>query len=192
MEYDEKEFQALYKTFQPAILRYLARLAGENEAEDLTQEVFMRIRRSIGSFRGESSLSTWVFRIAANAALDKLRSPAFKKPARGPEGDPGQDTPDNGPSPDQRLIRNEMNECIRSFIEKLPEQYRDVIVLSELEEKKNSEISEILGVTVGTVKIRLHRARAMLKEELASNCNFYQDQGKGLSCDRKGALNITF
>jgi RNA polymerase sigma-70 factor (ECF subfamily) len=77
------------------------------------------------------------------------------------------------PSSEQELVRKQMNECIKDFIEKLPENYRTVLVLSELQVISNREIAEILGVTVGTVKIRLHRAREKLKEELLAHCDSY-------------------
>jgi RNA polymerase sigma-70 factor (ECF subfamily) len=78
-----------------------------------------------------------------------------------------------------------MNSCIREYIEQLPEDYRAVLVFSEVEGLKNLEIAEILGVSLYTVKIRLHRARARLKERLGSHCNFYLDERSELACDRK-------
>ena len=78
-----------------------------------------------------------------------------------------------------------MNECIREFIDKLPEDYKSVTVLSELEELKNIEISEVLGISLDTVKIRLHRARAKLKKELEAGCIFKRDEENELVCDRK-------
>ena len=92
------------------------------------------------------------------------------------------------PSIETSLIRKEMNECIRDFIENLPESYRTVIVLSELEGLKNNEVAEVLGITVDTVKIRLHRARARLKRELDAGCNFYRDERNELACDLKTAF----
>jgi RNA polymerase sigma-70 factor (ECF subfamily) len=89
------------------------------------------------------------------------------------------------PEVDQQLIRREMNSCIREYIEQLPEDYRAVLVLSEVECLKNREIAEILGVSLDTVKIRLHRARARLKESLGSHCRFYLDERSELACDRK-------
>lgn len=81
-----------------------------------------------------------------------------------------------------------MNKCIRNVINKLPEDYRTVIVLGELEELKNHEIAEILQVSLDTVKIRLHRARAKLKKELENLCCFYRDERNVLSCDLKSAI----
>jgi RNA polymerase sigma-70 factor (ECF subfamily) len=78
-----------------------------------------------------------------------------------------------------------MNECIREFIEKLPPNFRAVMVLSEIEGLKNSEIADILGISLDNVKIRLHRARAGLKKKLQEGCSFYQDERNTLACDRK-------
>ena len=185
MDDGELEFQTIYDTFQPRIHRYLARLAGENEAEDLTQEVFVKVAQALDNFRGESKLSTWLYRIATNAALDRLRSPSFQRMAQigladdlietGEAEIEDRDvwTGEKTPSIEQQFVRKEMNECIRDFIEKLPESYRTVLVLSELEGLKNNEIADILGVTLDTVKIRLHRARKKLREELETHCDSY-------------------
>ena len=79
MSNDESEFQKIYDSFRPKILRYLTRLVSEYEAEDLTQEVFVKINQALKTFRGESQLSTWIYRIATNVALDRLRSPSFQR-----------------------------------------------------------------------------------------------------------------
>jgi len=89
------------------------------------------------------------------------------------------------PETDLQLIRQEMNSCIRDYIEQLPEDYRTALVLSEIEGFKNREIAEILGVNLDTVKIRLHRARGRLKESLGRHCQFYLDERSELACDRK-------
>jgi len=179
------EFQKIYEDFRPKILRYLVRLVGESEAEDLTQEVFIKANKALGTFRGQSKLSTWLYRIATNTALDKLRSPSFQGIAQvGLSYDSIEDDQGGGadavvlvkeekPLVEKQIIREEMNDCIRGYVEKLPEPYRAVLVLSEYEGLKNDEIAEILGVTLDTVKIRLHRARAKLKEELETNCEIH-------------------
>jgi RNA polymerase sigma-70 factor, ECF subfamily len=200
MNKSELDFQKIYGTFQPKIHRYLTRLVGENEAEDLTQEVFVKVRQGLRNFRGKSQLSTWIYRIATNAGLDRLRSSSFQRMVQESlsndsviEGEIGIEdkdvwTGEKTPSVEQELIRKEMNECIRNFIEKLPENYRTILVLSELEGLKNHEIAKILRVSLDTVKIRLHRARAKLKEELQTHCSFYHDERNELACD----LKITF
>ena len=78
-----------------------------------------------------------------------------------------------------------MTECLREFMDRLPETYKTVMVLSELQEFKNSEIAEILGISLNTVKIRLHRARERLRKELETGCNFYRDERNEFACDRK-------
>lgn len=173
------EFEKIHADYRPKLRRYLSRLVGECDAEDLTQEAFVKIDRALSDFRGESSLSTWLYRIATNVALDKLRRRGITTTSLSDDSLENEEaeiqdcdawTGENKPSVEQQLVRNEMSECIRGFIDKLPEVYRTVMVLSELEEFKNSEIAEILNVSLDTVKIRLHRARAKLKEELAANC----------------------
>jgi RNA polymerase sigma-70 factor (ECF subfamily) len=182
MKSDELEFQTIHEAFRPKILRYLSRLVGEQEAEDLTQEVFVRVSQRLGEFRGEASLSTWLYRIATNAAIDRMRSPAFRRSVEQTGADDpseaemsGRDIWGGEPNPtvEKQVVRDEMNECIRGLIEKLPEPYRLALVLADLEGLKNREVADILGVSLGTVKIRLHRARKALKDELALHCEAY-------------------
>jgi RNA polymerase sigma-70 factor (ECF subfamily) len=182
------EFQEIFYTYQPKIQRYLTRFVGENEAEDLTQEVFVKVGQGLKNFRGESQLSTWIYKIAHNTALDKLRSPYFKNKSTETISESeleaeDQDTSGKKPLTDQKTIRKEMNACIRDFIEKLPQNYRSVMVLSEVE--GNKEIAEILGISLDTVKIRLHRAKAKLKKELQNHCDFYRDEQNEFACDKK-------
>jgi RNA polymerase sigma-70 factor, ECF subfamily len=185
MSIHEWDFPEVHAAFKPRIHRYLARLIGEDQAEDLTQEVFIRVSQGLGDFRGESSLSTWIYRIATNAALDLLRSREFK------QGDilsidddlaPDLDsiledhnpwTGEKAPQLEAQAIKRYLSECLGGFIQKLPQDYRTVMVLSELERLSNKEIAGILGISLPTVKIRLHRARARLKDDLLNNCEYY-------------------
>jgi RNA polymerase sigma-70 factor (ECF subfamily) len=167
---------------------------GESEAEDLTQSVMLKISEGLPDFRGDSNVSTWIYRIATNTALDKLRG-RMRPISSSAELD--ADEPDVPPaarseSVETAAIREEMNACIREFIERLPESHKTVMVLSELEGFKNAEIAAILGVNLGIVKIRLHRAREQLRKELETGCHFYRDQCEELACDRKPTAAITF
>lgn len=194
---DEVEFCKLHDTFRPKILRYLANLVGQRDAEDLTQEVFVKVDHALQTFRGESQLSTWIYRIATNTALDKLRSPSFRQAGQKSlaeksiaEGeteivDKNAWTGEKRPSVETSLIQKEMNECIRGIVENLPDNYRTVVVLSELEGFKDDEIAEIIGASIHTAKIRLHRARSRLKKELEVHCSFYRDERNEFACDRK-------
>lgn len=189
------DFRSIHDKYRPRVLRYLARMVNKKEAEDLTQDVFVRVERALPDFRGDSSLSTWIYRVATNVARDRLRQPSFKRMVSAEEsGDP---VSERKPEPEARdiwkdkkpktaedqLVQKEMNACIREFIEALPGNYKSVLVLSELEELKNREIAEILGISTDTVKIRLHRARLRLKQKLESGCSFYRNEENELSCD---------
>ena len=188
----EPEFQNIYTTFNEKIRRYLARLVGETEADDLTQEVFIKVSRGLKDFRGESKFSTWIFRIATNTALDYRRNRSQTTPEILSIDTEREEEPihlrGEASYIDQELIRQEMKACIRNVINKLPEDYRTVIVLGEMEELNNHEIAEILQVSLDTVKIRLHRARTKLKKELENLCCFYRDERNVLSCDLKSAI----
>ena len=190
----ELRFQQVYDEYHAKIFRYLARIVGQSEAEDLTQEVFVKVGQALETFRGESQLSTWIYRIATNAALDRLRQPSVRhggekllpvESIAEIKADQDIRTGELKPSTEQGLIRTEMNGCIREIIQALPEQYRSVIVLSELEDLKDNEIADILGITLQTAKVRLYRARARLRKELSAACVFYRDERNELACDRK-------
>src|SRR3990170_8809769 len=86
-EEESMDFDALYIRYRPGIVRYLSRIVGRHEAEYLAQEVFVKVGRGLPGFRGESRISTWIYRIATNAALDRLRKPSFE--TGGAEGTPG-------------------------------------------------------------------------------------------------------
>lgn len=190
-------FDNIYASFQPKVFRYVKRMIGPDEADDLTQEVFIKVNKALNTFKGKSKLSTWIYRIATNTVVDRLRSPSFQYSAKNRLSD-NSDVSDSSanpawpskmtPSPDKQLIRKEMNSCIRNFVERLPDNYRAILVLSEMEGLKNNEIAEILGITLHTVKIRLHRARTKLKKELEAQCNFYHDERNELACDLKKAF----
>ncbi len=186
---DMNDFSTIYTEYYTKIVRYLQRLVGELEAEDTAQEVFVKIDRSLDSFRGESSLSTWIYRIATNAAMDHLRKPSSRlvRPAEASDLTEDEETGpvDTSPLHDTQLIRKDMNDCIRGIVDGLPQDYRTVLVLSEFEGLTNAEIVEVLGISLETVKVRLHRARARLRQELEAKCQFYRDERNELSCDPK-------
>ncbi len=185
------EFQDIYSNFNEKIRRYLARLVGDADSEDMTQEVFIKVNAGLNDFRGDSSLSTWIYRIATNTAMDYRRRALTSPHARAADedlSDPACEediAKDASASPDSQLIRKEMNDCIRGIVDGLPENYKTVLILSDLEELKNNEIAEILDISLETVKIRLHRARTRLKKELEHHCSFYKDERNELACDRK-------
>ena len=187
------DFRSLHDEFRPRVLRYAARLVGEAEAEEVAQSVMAKVSEGLSRFRGDSSVSTWIYRIATNVALDKLRQKAVQ-----PLTDAGYEFDEDdlpaaaqSPSVETAAVRDEMSACISEFVARLPENYRTVMVLGELEGFTNAEIASILGLTLDTVKIRLHRGRERLRKELEAGCNFYRDERSEFACDRKPATPIT-
>lgn len=175
-------FEEIHEAYRPKIERYLVRVVGEAEAEDLTQEVFVKVHRALPGFKGESSLSTWIYRIATNTALDALRSPAFRHAGEdqpltedtdrcaGPLAPSDSPIPPDGTSPEQEAFKEERFECYRGVLDGLPPNYRAVVGLSELGDLAVEEIAAILGLNASTVKMRLHRGRERLLRDLKAHC----------------------
>ena len=192
-------FQEIHDQFRSKILRYLAHMVGENEAEDLTQEVFVKVSQALPTFRGESSVSTWLYKVATNTALDKLRNKSFKPVHQdGPLitldslHNEKAALPDVGePSAEQRAIRGEVNACIRGVIDRLPENYKTPIVLSDIEGLSDKEVARILGLSLRAAKMRIHRARERLRKELADYCVFYRNEQNEFTCDVKDNRRTT-
>lgn len=188
------KFQELYKEFYPKILGYLGHLTGNRiEAEDLTQEVFIKIHKSLGSFKGKSSLSTWIYTIATNTANDHFRSASYLKGAKlalpddvlkKNTADRNVWTGENEKTSDLILEDSEMCLCIKRYIDDLNENYRTVFVLSEYESLSNQEIADILGMTLDTVKIRISRARKQLKSMMEKGCEITFEDGS-FKCNEK-------
>lgn len=183
-------FADIYQEFHPRIHRYLRNQCGEADATDLTQAVFLKVSQALGDFRNESSLATWIYRIATNTAHDHAVSSLSRQRGNEQPVDENSsldDFPDyTAPGTEREYIRREMNNCIRGVAEQLPETYRTVLLLSELEELSNGEIADILGININTVKIRLHRGRTELREAMTCQCSLYHDERNELMCDRKG------
>lgn len=175
-------FEEVYSTFEPMINRYLTRLIGTDEAAELTQDVFIKVNNNIGLFNEDSKLSTWIYKIATNAAIDKMRSRSYRE-KKNAVSDITEYTLDNNSlnldkdrfSLEEQVIRQEMGNCIQGYIAALPHNYRMVLLLSEVEGLKNNQIATILDISIETVKIRCHRAKKKLRQLLSDNCLFLSD-----------------
>lgn len=188
MKQTDLDFDWIYQTYRPAIYRYLTRLVGNQNAEDITQEVFSKISRSLHQFRGDSGVSAWIYRIATNSAMDSIRASGCTTVSFDEADASGWIDGESSSNIESDAIRREMAGCIRETVAELPVGYRAVVVLSELGELSNAEIAEVLGLTVDNVKIRLHRGRTILRKALEAKCTFYRDEQNRLACDRKPAL----
>jgi RNA polymerase sigma-70 factor, ECF subfamily len=182
-------FEAIHHEFRPKVLRYLAGFVGSDEAGDLTQITMLKVSEHLAHFRGEASLATWIYRIATNVAFDRLRqrSPEIVPLECGLDEESAERVPPalQVDSAEAAAARLEMNGCLREFIEQLPAHERTVLLLSDIEGLSNDEIAVATGVTLATVKIRLHRGRARLRERLRSGCTVQRDERNEVACDRR-------
>ncbi|MFT3830478.1 MAG: sigma-70 family RNA polymerase sigma factor [Opitutaceae bacterium] len=191
---------ALFTAHRERVRRSLVRLVGEAEADDLTQEVFVRVARALPEFRGEAHVTTWILRIARRVGLDHLRSRRHGEAKRTislapaePETDSDADSvpePHEEAEAPRRLVRAEMSTCVREYVARLAPEHRAMIELKDLEGLSGPEIAARLGVSVHNAKIRLHRARQALRRELERGCEFYQSETGTLTCDRKKSAPV--
>jgi RNA polymerase sigma-70 factor (ECF subfamily) len=169
-EGDARAFREIFRTYRVDVTRLLHRMVGRGaELEDLLQEVFVQVHRSIGSFRAESRLSTWIYRVAVNVALMHRRAAKSR-----PFIVPTRDEPllfDESSPPDEELSRRRRIEALYRLLDRVSEKKRAVYILHELEGMSPNEISGVVGAPVLTVRTRLFYARrevlAMLREEPA-------------------------
>jgi RNA polymerase sigma-70 factor (ECF subfamily) len=176
---DETAFESLVVRYRGRVYRLARRLTGDDgDAQDSLQETFLQAYRKLSSFRGESRFSTWLYRVATNAALMQRRSRA-RRPAESleaflPRFDASgvhAETPDALRAPCQvedMIDRKLLAEKAHAGIERLPDLYREAFVLRDLEELETAEVAEVLGLEPATVRQRVHRARLMLRGYLAS------------------------
>ena len=164
----------------------LSILGNETDAEDAAQETVIKVYQNLRLFRGESQFRTWVLSIARNEGLGRLRKVSSRR-EDSLDAETDETTGDYTPAiltswrevPLEALERKELGEVLRGAIRSLPAIYRNVVLLRDIEEMDVRETAEALGITEGAVKVRLHRARALLQKTLAPKL-------KGFSLKRKG------
>jgi RNA polymerase sigma-70 factor (ECF subfamily) len=193
------EFSRVYEAYRGKVVAYAAKLLGRAEAEDVAQEVFIKVARSLGDLADASKLSAWIYAVTLNTVRDLARRRSIGLPLAAPrasrEGEsavaPAPDVPDTvSRTAQETAIRNEMVACYLDYVNALPPGYQQVYVLTEFEGLSNQEIAERLDLSLATVKIRLHRARTRLHEALRANCRCYvNERGElmGEPKDRSGA-----
>ena len=188
------ELKTALEKERPALVGYvqgIVRNAGV--AEDLTQEAILRSYLGISELRDRSRLIPWLYTIATNVCRDYFRKQKRINEKVQKSSDISKEPHDlrdrNAPQLDKVMECAEMSECVRQYFDGLPNSYRAVIILHDLEEMTNPEIADMLNASVDTVKIRLHRARKKLRIILKNACNFYTDERGVLVCESKKDKN---
>lgn len=169
---DGKAYDELTLLYKDAVYNIIYRMVhNRQEAEDLTQEAFIKAYNSINSFNEEYAFSTWLFKIATNNCIDffrrrKLKTYSMDQTIKYKDDEIRQEYADSEPIAEKVLLASEKSRIIKSAIDKLPEKYKTAIVLRHQEENSYEEIAEKLSLPLGTVKARIFRAREMLKKSL--------------------------
>jgi RNA polymerase sigma-70 factor (ECF subfamily) len=168
--------EQVFREHAPRIYNLARRMLGsDSDAEDVTQDVLLQVVRNLGGFRGESALSTWLHRVTVNAALAHRHRRAVRegRQAREPVEAFVEAEHERAPArrwsvaPEEAALTQETHQVIEAAIARLPEMYRDVFVLADVEGVPNAETADLLGLSVPAVKSRLHRARLMMRKALA-------------------------
>ena len=186
---DEAAFEELIRQYEKKVYSLCARMCGNAEdAEEAAQDAFLALWRGIDRFRQESSLSTWIYRLASNACIDLMRRK--KKGAGSVSLDDEElfvDAVDPAPQPHEEAERRETQRLLQEGLLSLPAEYRSILLLREIEGLSYSEISAALDLELGTVKSRISRGRTLLRNFLSVNGSFFENAAsKVTECNREG------
>jgi RNA polymerase sigma-70 factor, ECF subfamily len=172
---DERAFRELLELHRDRVFNITYRMLGNrSEAEDVSQEVFITVFKTIDSFRGDSKFSTWLYRVAVNHTKNRIKYLARRHDKKRDELDERSaetnsatsGSPARAAQPDKALASAQMEKLMQEAIASLDEDQREVVVLRDIEDLSIEEICEITGLPDGTVKSRLHRARLVLRKKL--------------------------
>ncbi len=169
-------FEKLVTRYQNKIMGYVGRMTNgdREEAEDITQEAFIKAYRSLDSFRGQASFSTWLYKIATNLCIDRARTRkrrpqqaySLDEPYDKDDDKGGREIADSRFEPSKGVERDEMRTIVRQTVAEMPEKQRQVLIMCDLQGMAYENIAEVLGIPLGTVKSRIFHARADLARRL--------------------------
>lgn len=169
---DRRAFEELVDMYKDKIYHLAYRMLGQSgESEDVVQETFLRVYLNLDRYDENQKFSTWIYRIATNLCIDRLRKrkPNYSLDAEMPDGE-GSDwystLPSDQETPEEELVLSETQQQIRKAIETLPEKYKAVVILRYLHDMSLQEIGDVLKMPVTTVKTRVHRGREFLRKKL--------------------------
>lgn len=185
---DEAAFEELIRQYEKKVYTLCFRMCGNSEdAEEAAQDAFLALWRGIDRFRQESTLSTWIYRLATNACIDTLRR--RKKQSGSVSLDDEElfvDAVDTSPQPQETVEHREVQKLLQEGLSALPEEYRKVLILREIEGLSYTEIAESASIELGTVKSRISRGRSLLRNFLSGNGNFFEiASSKVTECNRE-------
>ena len=175
LDKDVAAFEELVARYQNKIVAYASRMLNDHdEAEDVAQEAFIKAYRSLDSFRGASSFSTWLYRITTNLCIDRARARkrrpqqaySLDEPFDKDEAGGGRELPDSTFEPSKSVERDELRQQVRLTVAEMPEKLRQVLVMCDIQGMAYENIANVLGCPIGTVKSRLFHARADLARRL--------------------------
>ncbi len=173
---DQDAFEQLVRAYEKRVFALTLRMCGNPEdAAEAAQEAFLAVWQGLKFFRGESSFSTWLYRLASNACVDLLRREGRYRAAAGPSLDDEElrlETADPAPTPQEAAERAELRRQIENGLRALPAEYRQVLSLREMHQLSYEEIGQTLSLDPGTVKSRISRGRKRLQKFLMESGNF--------------------
>lgn len=175
---DYSAFEEIVERYSPKAMRLALKITRNREdAQDVLQDTFVSVYKNIDSFRGDSALSSWIYRICTNFALMKLRGRKHEGQSDSIDENPNMDIEklsehshmenDWSEKAEKLLLKKELREKIDKAIDKLPDEYRIVFIMKDIEDMSNEEIASRLGLSIPAVKSRLHRARLFLRKEIS-------------------------
>lgn len=182
------EFSRLFADYHDRVFRIILRLTGDPaDAEELTQDTFIKVNKHLSSLEQQEKISSWMYRIATNVALDHVRQRSFKEGRKQLNLEDAEiDLPAAGSNAGTELDRSETNKCVRQYAEQLPDQYRAVLVLHELEGLSLQEVAEATDSSLDATKVRLHRARKKFASLCEAECEHFYNDENNLCCEPKG------
>ncbi len=170
---EERAYRELIRRYQTPVVNLAWRITGSPEdAAEVAQETFIRVLRSLHTYDPERPLKTWLFKIAANLALDAIRRrkrrPVSIEDLFGEDEGPLLEAVEPGPGPDAQLMLDRSVERFDQLVREMPEHYQAILYLRYREDLAYEEIAETLSIPLGTVKVRLHRAHEILRRKLSA------------------------
>jgi RNA polymerase sigma-70 factor, ECF subfamily len=180
-------FDSLYKKYYSKVKRHVSGLLNHIDVDDVVQEIFLKIEKGLPYFKEESKLSTWIHSITVNHCIDiiRKRKAHHLRVKSNNEVHHINNTPCGCKDIESNLINAEMNECINNYIKTLPDIYKEIVLLSDIEGYSNNEIASKLDISIESVKVRLHRGRQKLKNILTKQCCLFFTENNELACYQK-------